>query len=67
MHKPFWIVALLAAALVLPACGGGDNRTEVSTQTLGQELSDLKKAYEEGAMTESEYEDAKEAVLRRYD
>ena len=51
-------------SLVLSGCGGGgEAKTEVSTQTLGQELSDLKKAYDSGAITESEYNDAKEKLL----
>lgn len=51
------------------ACGGGGSRTEVNTSgvTLGQELSDLKAAYDKGAMSEKEYEKAKEAVMDRYD
>ena len=58
----------LALAVVLNAgCGGGDSKLEATTTTMGQELSDLKKAYDEGIITEKEYEKSKEAILDRYD
>ncbi len=42
----------------LAACGGGgaDVRSEVSTTTVGQQLMDLKKALDAGAMSQQEYE-----------
>ena len=56
-----------AIVLMLGGCGGGgEAKTEVSTQTLGQELTDLKQAYDSGAINESEYERAKEALLDKY-
>lgn len=61
-------VLALAMLFGLAACGGGGNSTtQVSTQTLGQELTDLKKAYEGGAMTEKEYNDARERILEKYE
>ena len=55
-----------AMALVLSGCGGGGAKTEVSTKTLGQELTDLQQAYEAGAITESEYEKSKKSLLKKY-
>lgn len=50
----------------LAACGGGpSSKAEVSTQTLGQELLDLKKAHESGALTDREYEKAKDKLLKK--
>jgi hypothetical protein len=60
--------ALLAAIVVagaLAGCGGGgaEARTEVSTVSQGQQLLDLKKAYDSGAMTKDEYERARSKIL----
>ena len=61
-----WPLAVVMA-LALGGCGGGgEAKTEVSTQTLGQELTDLKQAYDSGAINESEYERAKKALLDKY-
>jgi hypothetical protein len=56
----------MAITLVLGGCGGGGATTEVSTKTLGQELTDLQQAYDAGAISESEYEKAKKALLKKY-
>lgn len=50
-------------------CGGGSKETTVvatpsSTTTVGQELTDLKKAHDEGAITDEEYEIQKEKILK---
>jgi hypothetical protein len=39
----------------------------VSTQTLGQQLIDLDKAYKEGVITEKEYKKTKEALIKKYE
>lgn len=66
------VMAMIAAGLLagtLAGCGGGgaESTTQVSTQTLGQELTDLKAAYDSGAISESEYESAKKTLLNKYD
>ncbi|RPI09335.1 MAG: SHOCT domain-containing protein [Zetaproteobacteria bacterium] len=47
------------------ACGGGgaDVRSEVSTTTVGQQLMDLKKALDSGAITKDEYEKERKKIL----
>ncbi|MGO1118910.1 SHOCT domain-containing protein [Rhodovibrionaceae bacterium A322] len=64
--KSKWILALPLVAL-LSACGGGgaDSNADVKikTTTTGQELQDLKKAYDAGALTESEYNKQRKAIL----
>ena len=59
--------ALVLVALLTAGCGGGDSTIEASTTTMGQELSDLKKAYDEGIISEQEYEKSKQNILGRYD
>jgi hypothetical protein len=49
------------------ACGGGgaDVKSEISTTTVGQQLMDLKKALDSGAMTQQEYDKERKKVLDR--
>lgn len=69
--KLFRICALVLIVMVsvnFVACGGGtktDVRSETSTTTLGQELQDLNKAYQDGIITEKEYEKAKEKLIKK--
>lgn len=50
-------------------CGGGgsDVKTENKniTTTLGTELQDLKDAYDRGIISEKEYKEAKEKILKQ--
>ena len=60
------LMVLMSASFV--SCGGGtqtDVKTETSTTTLGQELQDLNKAYKDGIITEKEYKDAKEKLIKK--
>ena len=55
---------IFALTLGLSACGGGGATTKVEARgTQGQQLLDLKEAYDKGVITEEEYEDAKEKIL----
>ena len=56
---------VIAILLALGGCGGGGAtlRSDISTTTRGQQLIDLKKAYDTGAMTKEEYEREREKVL----
>jgi hypothetical protein len=71
MMNRFRSLILALILLSLPmwfGCGGGGAKvqTTTTTQTLGQQLIDLEKAYDQGAMTEKEYKSAKKALLDKY-
>jgi hypothetical protein len=55
--------ALTGAAFGLAACGGGGAEVENSSTTVGQQLLDLQKAYEAGAISKEEYDDQREKIL----
>ena len=64
-------IASLACLFVLgcfylPACGGGGSKTYVQndSKTKGQELLDLQKAYDSGALTEEEYQEVKKRIIK---
>lgn len=63
--KQLLLAALLGSCTLLGACGGGDSNVKAYSTTQGQELLDLKKAYDQGVITEKEYKDAREAILER--
>lgn len=63
------IICAMFACALLTSCGGGDTTTvdsTMNTQTLGQQLIDLDNAYKQGAISEDEYKDLKEALLEKY-
>ena len=63
------IVIVIILGVGFAGCRGGKARVETttttSTTTLGQELMDLQKAYEEGIITEKEYKEAKERIIKQ--
>lgn len=68
--KYMWlIVAATVLGLIGPGCAwqiGGDKKgTTMCKPTRGQELLDLKKARDQGAMTEEEYQAQRKQVLER--
>ncbi len=67
IFKATILVLLLGAALAFGGCGGGDTQVKASSTTMGQELQDLKKAFDEGIITEKEYNNAKKEILKKYD
>ncbi|GAB5387066.1 MAG: hypothetical protein Alpg2KO_00340 [Alphaproteobacteria bacterium] len=65
MRKFLCLIALVS----LTACGGGgaENMNINANTTIGQELTDLREAFDEGIITEREYERTKADILERYD
>ncbi len=67
MNSKFWIPAIMTIAL-LSGCGGGDTHIKVQASseiTKGMELTDLQRALNEGAISQDEYDDLREIILRR--
>jgi hypothetical protein len=60
-----WVVIiLLFSGVGFIGCGGGGAEIKAKQTTLGQELSDLDKAYKDGILTEEEYNKAKKDLLK---
>jgi uncharacterized membrane protein len=67
MKKTVLLASVLVLVSGLSACGGTDTQTTVkTTQTQGQQLLDLKEAYDKGVINQEEYENAKEDILDQH-
>ena len=66
MRFGVWVV-VAAMVMALAGCGGGGAKvhSEVTTVTTGQQLIDLKKALDTGAMTRDEYDRERTKVLSK--
>ncbi len=65
----FRILFVALLLLSLTGCGGSDTEvktTTTTTTTMGQELIDLDESYKRGIISESEYKNAKEKIMKRY-
>jgi Short C-terminal domain len=59
------LVAVVSLATVgCLSIGGGSDTTTVNQPTIGEQLLDLKKAYDAGTLSKEEYETMREAILR---
>jgi hypothetical protein len=68
MTRSALLSALLAVSVLgLAGCGGGDTevKSEITTTTKGQQLIDLKKALDAGAMNQEEYERERQRILKQ--
>ena len=66
--KALGILALCSFFLLgVVACGGGgaEIKSHVTTTTTGQQLIDLKKALDAGAITKDEYDKERKKILDR--
>lgn len=65
--RPLRLLAVAVMPLVVAGClsfGGGSDTTTVNQPTIGQQLLDLKKAYDSGTLSHEEYETMRQAILR---
>jgi len=63
-HVHIWVLVVVIG-LTVSGCGGGAKvKAETRTTTLGQELTDLDKAYKSGVLSEKEYKSAKDKLLK---
>jgi hypothetical protein len=60
-------LALCGLILTTAGCWGGGSTTysETKTVTTGQELMDLKRARDSGAISESEYQRVRENIIKK--
>ena len=63
--KKLTLVLVSSMAVLLSACGGGGAhvQSQVTTVSKGQQLIDLKKAVDDGALTQDEYNKEKSKIL----
>lgn len=59
-----WVL-IVTMGVAIAGCGGGgaEVRSEVTSVSTGQQLMDLQKALESGAMTKDEYDREREKIL----
>jgi hypothetical protein len=62
MYKSILGATIIALALSVTACGS--STTVKQTETQGQQLMDLKDAYDKGVITEKEYNSTKKKRLK---
>jgi outer membrane murein-binding lipoprotein Lpp len=62
------LIGVIVLSLSMAGCSGGGAKVEATSTnvTLGQELTDLDKAYKQGVITEKEYNEAKKKILKKY-
>lgn len=67
MKKTIIVPATLLALAILAGCGGDTYVKVQGTTTIskGQELSDLQRALNEGAITQGEYDSLRTKIMRR--
>jgi hypothetical protein len=59
------VFTFLTLGVGFVGCGGGGADIKASNTTVGQELMDLDKAYKDGIISEKEYKNTKEKILKK--
>lgn len=63
--RPLTRILIVTLAITLCSCGGRAKTTVEMSPNKGQELLDLQEAYNQGILTESEYEKQKKKILKQ--
>lgn len=63
MYKTLLGATIIAMVLSVSACGGSTTTVE-QTETQGQQLMDLKEAFDSGVINEKEYNNTKKKILK---
>lgn len=61
------ICLLTAASCALVGCGTDTQVTSTTERSVGQQLTDLSEAHQQGIITDREYEKLKKAIIREND
>jgi hypothetical protein len=64
-NRTILIATLLLGSVAVTACGGADVNQHVTSVSQGQQLEDLKKALDQGAINEDEYKKLQTKILKR--
>ena len=64
-NRMILVATLLLGFVAVNGCGGADVNQHVSSVSQGQQLEDLKKALDQGAITQDEYEQLQKKILKR--
>ncbi|MEM6903987.1 MAG: SHOCT domain-containing protein [Pseudomonadota bacterium] len=73
MRSLIKLIPVLFITIGLAACGGGEDKAEPTSATvspsttMGQELTDLKAAFDQGILTQEEYDAARANIIKRYE
>ena len=66
LDRKLALAVLLVGSVTFVGCGGGaEVNQHVSTVSQGQELDDLKKALDQGAIDRTNYEKLQKQILKR--
>ncbi len=65
MRRPNALTACALTCVLLCGCSGATVKTSTTTVSIGQQLIDLQTSYHSGAMTEAQYDKARQELIKR--
>jgi hypothetical protein len=64
-NRTILFATVLLVSVAVAGCGGADVNQHVTSVSQGQQLEDLKKALDQGAINEDEYQKLQAKILKR--